>query len=179
MRTIDLWRQVGGSTRCPETLEFAKVGVALVDDQDFPYVNQWRWGMRDSGYARRMEHEGGKAVNVMLHNVIAERMGIVLLPGQTIDHRDRDPHNCQRYNLRPASNSLQGTNKKVKSTSRTGVSGVTWEEGAGKWRARITFQQNTVDLGCYADIDEAIKVRKRAEIERLQGMALMGEAVCT
>ncbi|MCL1791054.1 MAG: hypothetical protein FWG40_06825 [Peptococcaceae bacterium] len=45
----------------------------------------------------------------------------------------------------------------------SGVKGVSWVERSGKWKARITFKRKFYSLGCYDDINDAIKARKQAE----------------
>lgn len=46
----------------------------------------------------------------------------------------------------------------------SGHRGVTWHKGSGKWNVRLQFRKVTHELGYYSDKQEAIKVRKNAEI---------------
>lgn len=75
------------------------VGFVLVDDEDAPAVAGHRWHLQH-GYAARKD--GGRTV--LLHRELAGlRHGSPL----QVDHRDRDPLNNTRRNLRavtPAEN---------------------------------------------------------------------------
>lgn len=55
--------------------------------------------------------------------------------------------------------------KSTKATSRSnsGVRGVCWHKGKGKWRASIGFKGKSYELGLFDDIQDAIKARKEAE----------------
>jgi hypothetical protein len=64
--------------------------VALVDDQDFEWLSQWKWCVQSVGYAFRMERGAG----ILMHRQImgAQR-------GQIIDHLNHNPLDNQRANL--------------------------------------------------------------------------------
>ena len=52
-------------------------------------------------------------------------------------------------------------NFKVRSDNTSGVRGVS--KYRDKWRASITFKKKTYYLGTFTDLEEAIKIRKKAE----------------
>lgn len=54
------------------------------------------------------------------------------------------------------------TSKKQKN-NKSGVKGVCREPRTNKWRAYITVDKKTIDLGTFADKEDAIKARKEAE----------------
>ena len=68
-------------------------------------------------------------------------------------------------NLREVNHKENHRNKKryVKNTS--GVTGVNWHKLANKWRAIIRLNGKTLHLGLFVDFEEAVTVRKAAEIE--------------
>lgn len=47
----------------------------------------------------------------------------------------------------------------------SGHKGVTWNKGRGKWAASISVKNKTIGLGLHATLEEAIAVRKAAEVE--------------
>lgn len=54
-------------------------------------------------------------------------------------------------------------NTKATSRSKSGVRGVCWHKGKGKWRASICFKGKSYELGLFDDMNDAIKARKEAE----------------
>lgn len=90
---------------------------AVVDHDDWLWASQFRWSLGGAGYAQRTVQGGGarqgqqrpKTIVQALHRAIAERMGIGDAP--MIDHRNRDPLDCRRSNLRPADPVLNARNR--------------------------------------------------------------------
>lgn len=79
-----------------------------------------------------------------IHRVIAGRMGLDLT--DLIDHKDRNPLNNQRDNLRPATHSQNAMNSKIRSCNNSGVTGVHYDELTQSWRASITTDKK-INLG--------------------------------
>ena len=80
------------------------------------------------------------------------------------DHKDHDTLNNQRYNLRNCTNAQNMMNRKgVNSNNKTGVLGVSFDGYA--YRVRIYKEKREIYLGYFFSLDEAIKVRKEAEIK--------------
>lgn len=70
---------------------------------------------------------------------------------------DYEPCNC-----RWVDSTTQSINRGVKSTSTTGITGVN-ETPDNTYVAKITVDGNTMRLGTFKNIDDAIKARKEAE----------------
>lgn len=51
----------------------------------------------------------------------------------------------------------------VRRNNTSGVPGVDWRAGKQRWRATICFQGKRRYLGSYAEFEDAVKARKRAE----------------
>lgn len=49
--------------------------------------------------------------------------------------------------------------------NKSGVTGVNWDKSRGKWQATIRFKGKKYNLGRFADIEDAISARKKAEKE--------------
>jgi len=45
----------------------------------------------------------------------------------------------------------------------SGVRGVQWDSGAGKWRARLRFKGKLMSFGCFDRFEDAVEARKAAE----------------
>ena len=113
----------------------------------------------DSGY-RRIQVDGSKhfAHRLAWLYVFGE------IPEGKIDHHDRNPSNNRIANLRPATSSQNGLNRRRHSNNTSGYVGVTWNKKAQKWQAQIKVGLQYHCLGCFNDILDAVAARKAAEI---------------
>lgn len=107
-------------------LELGKGRFALVDEQDFAELGRYLWS-RSSSNGR---HAASRRVSSNPHKfeklhqaVMALVLGCPLPPGTSIDHRDGDPLNCRRENLRIATPTQQSVNRRS-ARSATGYRGV-------------------------------------------------------
>lgn len=81
------------------------------------------------------------------------------------DHEDRNPLNNRRNNLRPATQQENACNASVRKDNTSGVIGVGWNKRAMKWRARITYNGELIQIGSFINKEEAIKARLEAEVK--------------
>lgn len=81
------------------------------------------------------------------------------------DHKDRNPLNNRKYNLRKATNQENARNGSRRSNNTSGFTGVSWNKNVNKWFAHITINDRTKSLGYFIDKEDAIKVRLKAEKE--------------
>lgn len=101
--------------------------VALVSDEDYEYLMQWKWYARRAGktfYAGRHVRLKLKQKVFHMHRVIAERLGILEAP----DHKDRNGLNNQRSNLRAATISQNKANRGRNKNNTSGYKGVYWDK---------------------------------------------------
>lgn len=132
-------------------VELSQGKVALVDDEDFERVSQFKWYAHRSAprskilwYAVRSLHPG----TMRLHTFI--------LPGHPmIDHRDNDGLNCQKSNLRPATVSFNNANRRKHKKSSSKFKGVTWYKAIQKWQVAIGINGKRQHLGYFFDETEA------------------------
>lgn len=100
--------------------------VALVDDKDFDFLNQWKWYAakhRDTFYAVRMlpKSENPNRPIIKMHRLILGLSDSKIV----VDHRDMDGLNNQRSNIRPANTSENNSNTKSYKNSSSKYKGVT------------------------------------------------------
>lgn len=88
-------------------------------------------------------------------------------PTEIVDHRDGVRDNDAWNNLRLANNSQNSANKGKQRNNTSGFVGVHFNQQNGKWRARITFEGRTHDVGFYTTAEAAAAARKSYE-ERLK-----------
>ena len=84
---------------------------------------------------------------------------------EIIDHIDGDGENNRICNLRNTSISENLKNKKLYKSNSSGYHGVRKRKGSSSWRVQIGVDGSPVYLGSYKNLEEAIQVRKNAEIK--------------
>lgn len=115
-------------------IESDKGRIHLVDDIDKD-LNNHRWFEANGGYLSRSINDKTE----YLHIEILKRMGMHI-EGLDVDHKNLDPTDHRRDNLRPASRAqnLQNTRKYIRrrpASSR--FKGVCWDKARNKWSGYI------------------------------------------
>lgn len=138
-------------------------GMALVDDEDFAWLNRHRW-QRLKTHASRITAEAGKRRPVLMHREVARRAGLDI-EGKQVDHINGDGLDNRRRNLRCASGRQNRQNQNLK---RKGCSsrfkGVHWVGGLG-WAAEIYVEGRCIRLGRFSSEEEAQLAYAGAAIE--------------
>ncbi|QMV33173.1 hypothetical protein 23F_00011 [Ralstonia phage Gerry] len=120
--------------------------VILVDDEDFDWLNQWRWWLCNKGYARRSyKGEDGKLVTIQMHRLIAG----VTDPSIQVDHKNGNRLDNSRENLRRCIIAENVRNRKMHAGKSTGFKGVYAHRSGGNFHARITFDGRARYLGTF------------------------------
>lgn len=137
--------------------------VALVDDDDFEYLNQWKWYAKlDNGnwYALRNTHVGGKIKTIQMHVLITP-----VPQGFIRDHKDGNGLNNQRDNIRICTHTENKHNRKKSLKPKTSIfKGVTWYRRLQKWQAQIEHDNKNIYLGVFtSEVDAAKAYDKKAQ----------------
>jgi hypothetical protein len=135
--------------------------------------NKWKsmYSGKNASYFRRKGYLGvslnllGVKKGLSSHRVALILSGIEIPEGYEVDHIDGCRTNNKLENLRVVTSAENGKNKAMPKNNTSGAVGVVWEKNAKKWRARISYKGREMSLGYFEDIEEAIRVRKEAEIE--------------
>ena len=136
-----------------KSIELTRGKVAWVDDEDYEWLNQWKWCATLScrhWYAKRQGRSNGKPRTICMHRLIMDAQ-----PGQMIDHRDRNGLHNWRANLRFCTRSQNQENRKKHYGDTSQYKGVCWDKSMNKWRARISLDNKRIHLGRFNDEDEA------------------------
>ena len=84
-------------------------------------------------------------------------------PAADLDHINRVRDDNRLANLRPATRSENCQNQPIRSTNRSGVTGVYYHSCARKWVASINIDKKQRHLGVFDTAEQAAAARKSAE----------------
>lgn len=126
---------------------------AIVDDELFEWLNQWKWtAMKHGRYAARRTQKDNIIRQIYMHRLIMNAP-----EGMEVDHIDNDGLNNQRLNLRLVTNKQNHYNHKIFSHNKSGYNGVSWNKKLGKWEVSISLNSKTVHGGLFTDIKDAAR----------------------
>lgn len=87
------------------------------------------------------------------------------------DHKDRNPLNNRRHNLRPASATENAQNSRKNKNNTSGCIGVCWNKHECKWQSYIVVNKKQIHLGYFVDKCDAIYYRLIAEAKYFKEFA--------
>lgn len=142
-----------------------EVARAIIDLDDIEKCKKYKWTLKsDSGYVCNL-----KNLNY-IHRFIVN-----CPEDMVVDHVNHNKLDNRKINLRICSQGENTFNHKMYKTNTSGYPGVSWHKKANKWRVRIQIKGKEINLGLFEDLDEAIKVRKEAEIKYFGEYRYKGE----
>lgn len=117
-----------------------------------------------SVYAQReIVLDSGAATSFQLHRLL-----VAASSDSKVDHIDGDGLNNRRSNLRIATPIQNAQNRRTGIDNTSGVKGVSFDAGRGKWRAHIQSSGRTYRLGRFDRIEDAAAAYAEASA-RLHG----------
>ncbi len=133
---------------------------AIVDDEDYEFLMQWKWRYGCDGYAvRSLPRSTGKRKVVMMHRLLNNTPD-----GMETDHRNGNKLDNRRGNLRTASTSQNQANRRPMKHSSSGAKGVFWKKKDQKWCAQICVGRKRQNLGYFSSKSDAALVYNWAAI---------------
>lgn len=149
-----------------QIIPLSKGMVTIVDDEEFVFLNQWKWSASRSKtcplyYAVRVQSRNSVQTSILMHRVIMKAD-----LWQLVDHRDRNSLDNRKSNLRITNKSGNGANSKVNSVNTSGFKGVSWDKKTSSWHAYITHNQRRFNLGYFDDKVEAALAYDLAAVMR-------------
>lgn len=137
--------------------------VALVDDADYLYLNQFKWHIykqnRNNFYARTVIYQNKKRIGIVMHRLLLK------CEGKIIDHISGDGLDNRRSNIRCCTKSENPLNRRININNNSGYKGVSWFKVVKKWRAQIQYKKIVYHLGTYEKRIDAAKAYNEAAIK--------------
>lgn len=132
---------------------------ALVSDEDFDFLNQWKWYAfqpknNKTMYAFRTKGHGkGIKKSFAMHFVLMKPA-----KGLVTDHINGDGLDNRRENLRICTTAENMRNRtRLNKNNKSGFKGVSWQEDHSAWRATVMFNRKQYFGGFYDTVKEAAK----------------------
>lgn len=148
-------------------IEFEVKGFeCLIDDIDADLLSlNWQFKKnKRKGVIGYNKWVNRKCKTILLHRTILSRvLGRELLPTERVDHKDLNPMNNQRSNLRLATNSQNVANTGLRSTNKSGKKGAFLCRG--KYHAQITVNYKRFHLGVFDTVEEAHAAYLKAAVK--------------
>jgi hypothetical protein len=131
-------------------IELTQGQVAIVDDEDFEYLSQWKWYANfhkrcGKFYARANIGNGKK---LQMHRVV-----IKCPQSFEVDHINHNTLDNQKDNLRIATKSENQMNAIINSVNKIGMKGVTLRRG--EYHVTITKNKKRIYLGKFENANQA------------------------
>jgi hypothetical protein len=136
--------------------------VAIVDNDDFEKLNQYRWRVGPKGAAIRsvLVKENLKLENVLMHRQVLD----VITEACQVDHRNHNRLDNRKENLRRCKNIENTRNTRIYSNNKTGYKGVHFHKRFKKYIAYIRVNGKLLHLGYFENAkDGALEYNKAAD----------------
>ena len=137
---------------------------AIIDEQDYERLAQFKWHGDKDGYPSR-------TMNIMVNGRIVGRqirMHQDILgyePGKMIDHIHGNIYDNRRSELRFVTPHQNSMNKGIGSRNTSGYLGISWSKFSRRWVAQIQVKGKSINLGGFKSLQKAREVRAKAASE--------------
>ena len=128
-------------------IKLSRGKYTIVDDEDFEWLNRWKWSYNSLGYARM----GQNYKTILMHRLIMNTPH-----GMETDHINGNGLDNRRSNLRICTRSQNKMNTCLSSKNTSGYKGVCWNKNSKKWRAEIEYKKS-ICLGYFDNKIDAAK----------------------
>lgn len=132
--------------------------VALVDDEDYEMVLQYKWSLvkgRNTYYAEQKRRVKYRHMHRFIMNTPK---------GMIVDHLDGNGLNNQKYNMRNCTYSQNNQNRMNRNSEKFGYQGVT-RRGSNKFYAYIRYKTKLAHLGVYSTAEQAAEAYNKKAVE--------------
>jgi|ERR1044072_5227717 hypothetical protein len=117
---------------------------ALVDDEDYEFINQWKWCYLSTGYAVR---EDKNSKMLLMHRIVARTP-----KGKVTDHINGNKLDNRKSNLRVCTSAQNIAYTKKRNGNPASVyKGVSLDKRRGYWNAEIWHNYKKYYLGAFKE----------------------------
>ncbi len=151
-------------------IELTKGQVALVDDDLYPELSQYKWHAAKVAKGHFYAARNG----LLTHNqktMYMHRLVIKAMPGEHVDHINGNGLDNRRSNLRVCTRSQNLANSGPRKDHNKGV----FSRPSGKWGALITVMNKQHYLGQFSTEDEARLAYNKAALEHFGEFAYLND----
>jgi hypothetical protein len=143
---------------------------AIIDAEDAELVGQHNWRLDGDGYAVAWSPRvNGKRRMLKLHRLV---MGEP--EGKQVDHRKGAKLDNRKDLLRVATPAQNNKNSKMRANNTSGHKGVCWDQRAKKWKASISHEGKTINLGRFTILEAAAQAYREAALKYHKEFANFG-----
>lgn len=145
------------------TIKLTRNKSALIDDEDFDKVNQFKWYCDKLGYART-----DKSINKNKKSIYMHRFLLNCPTNMRVDHINHNTLDNRRINLRICTPSQNLQNAKVHPQNKLKVKGVSMKNDIYRKKpyiARIQLAGKQINLGYFKNIKEAKNAYNKAALK--------------
>lgn len=135
------------------------------DSGRFEWTEKKKWVNKKT--IGHIDKDGYHSIMINKRNWRAHRLAWLYIYGEIpkqIDHINHIKNDNRLINLRAVTNQQNQMNRRY-SYNTSGIMGVCFDKDRNKWKAQIKVNRESIQLGRYDDIAEAIGIRKTAELE--------------
>lgn len=138
---------------------------AIIDDEDFDRVSQYKWQFDNYGYATRVKHISGSKKNRILQHFSLHRTIMNCPKGKQVEHINGNSLDNRKENLRFSTQHQNSMNKGISKNNTSGFKGVCWNKRKNRWMVRLGFNYKELFLGYFDDLEEAVKIYNQNAIK--------------
>ncbi|RVT95213.1 Fis family transcriptional regulator [Rhodovarius crocodyli] len=140
---------------------------AIVDDEDYPILSQWKWHALKQPrtyYAARDVKIDGKRVTIWMHRLINQTP-----VGLLTDHINGNGLDNRRVNLRSVTHHDNMVNCARHKAGSSRFRGVSWHGPNRRWVAQITHNYKNIYIGAFLTEEEAAAAYEARRLELRPG----------
>lgn len=135
----------------------SKVFLTAVDDSDYNVISQYNWKLDGKGYVKRSCKVGGNWIAIYMHREVMKAK-----KGQVIDHKNRNPLDNRKENLRFCTQRQNLMNRRSDLKNKSGYKGVFYHTKDKAWRAKIGIDGKVMHIGNFRNVIDAAKAYNEA-----------------